>query len=253
MNTRNFLSTLFLCLFAYGIYAQTGSIRGKITDAKTGEAIMFANVLAKELSSGTTSDLDGNYSLSLNEGTYTIEFSYVGYANLSVTEVLVSNGKDTELHVKLSGDSEVLQVVMVSAKVIRNTETALLAIQRRAPGLLDGISTQSIKRSGDSDVGSAIKRVTGVSVEGGKHVIIRGLGDRYSKTILNGMSVPGLDPDRNSVQLDIFPTNLVDNIIVYKSFIPDLPGDFSGAAWLISSLRIFQVLKTFSISAGGSL
>ena len=251
MTTRNFLSTLFLCFFAFGIYAQTGSVRGKITDAKTGEAIMFANVLVKELSTGTTSDLDGNFNLSLNEGNYTIEFSYVGYAILSVTEVQINSGKDTELNIKLSEDSEVLKEVMVSAKVIRNTETALLAIQRRAPGLLDGISTQSIKRSGDSDVGSAIKRVTGVSVEGGKHVIVRGLGDRYSKTILNGMSVPGLDPDRNSVQLDIFPTNLVDNIIVYKSFVPDLPGDFTGGMVNIVT-KDFPSAKTFSVSASGS-
>lgn len=228
MNSRRLFSTLILCLLVSTISAQTGSVRGLLTDAQSGEPIMFANVLVKETGTGTTTDLDGNYSLTLDPGTYSLEFSYVGYSTLGVTDVEIAAGKDTELNIQITEESQMLDEVVVTAAQIRNTETALLAIQRRAPGLLDGISNQSFKRTGDSDVGSAIKRVTGVSVEGGKHVIVRGLGDRYSKTILNGMDVPGLDPDRNSVQLDIFPTNLVDNIIVYKSFTPDLPGDFTG-------------------------
>ncbi|MFT6808812.1 MAG: hypothetical protein ACJA01_002043, partial [Saprospiraceae bacterium] len=140
---------------------------------------------------------------------------------------------------------------VVTAKQIRNTETAVLTIQRKAIGLLDGVSTQAIKRAGDGDVGAAIKRVTGVSVEDGKHVIVRGLGDRYSKTQLNSLDVPGLDPDRNSVQLDIFPTNLVDNIIVYKSFTPDLPGDFTGGMVDIIT-KDFPERKTLNLSAGMS-
>ena len=251
MYLNNFFSTLLLCFFGFALSAQTGTIRGTLTDAKSGEAIMFANVLIKETGTGNTTDLDGKFSLSLDEGNYTLVFSYIGYTELSVTEVKVNAGEDTELNVQLTENSEVLDEVVVTATQIKNTETALLAIQRRAPGLLDGISTQSIKRSGDSNVGSAIKRVSGVSVEGGKHVIVRGLGDRYSKTILNGMDVPGLDPDRNSVQLDIFPTNLIDNIIVYKSFTPDLPGDFAGGMVNIVT-KDFPGAKTFSVSAGGS-
>ena len=73
-----------------------------------------------------------------------------------------------------------------------------------------------------------MRRVPGVSVQDGKYVYIRGLGDRYSKTTLNGANIPGLDPDRNTVQMDLFPTNLLDNIVVYKNFTPDLPGDFTG-------------------------
>jgi TonB-dependent receptor len=222
-----------------------------MTDASTGEAILFGNVMVVETSTGNSSDLDGNYSLSLDEGVYTLEFSYLGYTTLTITDVKVVAGEDTELHVKITEDTQVLDEIVVTATQIRNTETALLAIQRKATGLLDGISTQAIKRSGDSDVGSAIKRVTGVSVENGKHVIVRGLGDRYSKTILNGMSVPGLDPDRNSVQLDIFPTNLVDNIIVYKSFSPELPGDFTGGMVNIIT-KDFPETKTFTASASGS-
>jgi len=250
MTFRTLFSTLILCLFGFALSAQ-GTLRGKITDAKSGEAVMFANVLVQETGTGNTSDLDGNYTLSMAAGNYTLIFTYVGYTELKVTEVIITDGKDTELNVQMTENSAVLEEVVVTATQIKNTETAVLAIQKRAPGLLDGISTQSIKKAGDNDVGSAIQRVTGVSVEGGKHVIVRGLGDRYSKTILNGMDVPGLDPDRNSVQLDIFPTNLVDNIIVYKSFTPDLPGDFTGGMVNIVT-KDFPGSKTFSASAGGS-
>ena len=250
MTSRTLFSTLLLCLFGFALSAQ-GTLRGKITDAKSAEAIMFANVLVQETATGNTSDLDGNYSISVPAGTYTLLFSYVGYTELKVTDIVITDGKDTELNVQMTENSAVLEEVVVTASQIKNTETAVLAIQKRAPGLLDGISNQSIKKAGDSDVGSAIKRVSGVSVEGGKHVIVRGLGDRYSKTILNGMDVPGLDPDRNSVQLDIFPTNLVDNLIVYKSFTPDLPGDFTGGMVNIVT-KDFPSAKTLSLSAGGS-
>ncbi len=251
MNSRIIFSTLLLCLFGFSLSAQKGTIRGSLTDAQSGEPIMFANVLVKETGNGNTTDLDGNYSLSLDPGIYSLEFSYIGYSKLEVTDLEVVAGKDTELNAKLTEQSQMLDEIVVTASQIRNTETALLAIQRKAPGLLDGMSSQTFKRTGDSDVGAAIKRVTGVSVENGKHVIVRGLGDRYSKTILNGMDVPGLDPDRNSVQLDIFPTNLVDNIIVYKSFTPDLPGDFSGGMVNIIT-KDFPSAKTFSASISGS-
>ncbi len=85
-----------------------------------------------------------------------------------------------------------------------------------------------ISQIGDATAVEAAKRVTGVTVEGGKYVYIRGLGDRYSKTTLNGMDIPGLDPDKNTIQMDIFPTDLVSNIVVSKSFTADQPADFTG-------------------------
>ncbi len=250
MTTRTNFLMLMLCLFGFALQAQNGTLRGKITDTGNGEALMFANVLVKELGTGGTTDLDGAYSLSMAEGVYTLEFSYVGYATLTVTDVKIESGKVNELDVQLS-EGETLTEVVVKAEVITNSEVGTLILKKKSLGMIDAISTQSIKRSGDSNVGKAIKRVAGVSVEGGKHVIVRGLGDRYSKTILNGMDVPGLDPDRNSVQLDIFPTNLVDNIIVHKTFLPELPGDFSGGMVNIIT-KDFPSSKTFSVSAGGS-
>ncbi len=232
-------------------FAQKGNVHGSVTDASTGEPIMFANILVKESDIGDATDLDGNYNLLLKEGTYTLVFSYIGYTSLTVTDVTVISGKDFEMHVKITSDSEVLKEITVTAEQVRNTEAALLNIQRKASGLIDGISTQSMRRTGDSDVGAAIKRVTGVSVEDGKYVIVRGLADRYSKTTLNGLEIPGLDPDKNSVQLDIFPTSIVDNIMVHKSFTPDLPADFAGGIVNIVT-KDFPERRVFSVSAGGS-
>jgi len=103
----------------------------------------------------------------------------------------------------------------------------------------------------DSDAGAAIKRVTGVSVQDGKYVFVRGLGDRYTKTLLNGMTIPGLDPDRNNVQMDIFPANLIDRIVVKKTFTPDLVGDFTGGIVDITT-KDFPDSLTINFSYGTS-
>ena len=109
--------------------------------------------------------------------------------------------------------SDQLEEVVVTTSARANNEVSVLAVQKRSINLIDGLSSQSIRKSGDTNIASAIKRVPGVSIQGGKFVYVRGLGDRYSKTLLGGLEVPGLDPDRNTLQLDIFPTNLLDNII----------------------------------------
>ncbi len=223
----NFLSFVF-GLLSLGIMAQTGTVRGTVYDEGTGEVVMFANIVITGTTDGTSTDLDGTYALELAPGTYSLTISYLGYSDLTTENVVVKPGEVTLLDLKMLEESEVLEDVVIIAKQVRNTETALMTIQRKSPNLLDGISSQTFRKIGDSDAGEALKRVTGVSIEGGKHVYVRGLGDRYSKTILNGMEMPGLDPDRNSVEMDIFPTNVIDNILVYKSFSPDLPGDFSG-------------------------
>jgi len=246
---QNSLSLLVLLLFTNLVLAQTGTVRGTLLDGDNRETIPFANIIVSETAQGISTDLDGQFSVELAPGIYTFNVSYIGYAELYVSDVKVEAEKVTVLDLMLNEASEVLTEIVVTAKALRNTEAALMTLQKKAPGLLDGVTTQAIKRTGDSDVGSAIKRVTGVSVEGGKHVVVRGLGDRYSKTILNGLDVPGLDPDRNSVQLDIFPTNLIDNILVYKSFTPNLPGDFTGGMVNIET-KDFPEVKTFNITAG---
>jgi len=248
---KNILLLVVLIFQTTFVWSQIGTVRGQLIDDSNGTTIPFANILIQETGSGVSTDLDGMYSVDLVPGTYTFEVSYIGYAQLNVSEVIVTEGQVTLLDLRLKEESAVLDQVVVTAKAIRNTETALMTIQKKSPNLLDGISSQQFKRIGDSNAASAIKRVPGVSVQGGKYVFVRGLGDRYTKSILNGMDIPGLDPDRNTVQLDVFPTNIIDNIIVLKSFTPDLPADFTGGVVNIVT-KDFPEEKQMNVSLGTS-
>jgi outer membrane receptor protein involved in Fe transport len=229
---RSFIKLLFsviLLLLASKIYSQNGIIRGTVFDEATGEALISVTVVAEGTNRGILTDLDGKFNLSIEPGTYNLRFSFVSYETLKINDVKVVSGEVTLLdNLMLKSSTIGLSEVTVSADATRSTEGAIMTIKMQSPNLIDGISAANIRKTGDSDAASTMKRVSGVSVEGGKYVYVRGLGDRYTKTILNGVDIPGLDPDRNTMQMDIFPTNLIDNIIVHKSFSAELPADFTG-------------------------
>jgi len=220
--------TLLFSLFITSVFAQTGILRGTVYDDSTGETVPFATIFVEETASGTDSDLDGAYELRLAPGTYNIVVSFIGYSDFKIKDVVFTADKVEILDIRMKEEGQMLEQVVVTAKQVRNSEVALATIRRKSTNLLDGISSQSFEKTGDGNAAEALKRVTGVSIEGGKHVYVRGLGDRYTKTILNGMDIPGLDPDKNSFEMDLIPTNLIDNILVFKSFTPDLSGDFTG-------------------------
>ncbi|NHF58662.1 TonB-dependent receptor plug domain-containing protein [Flavobacteriaceae bacterium TP-CH-4] len=242
-----FVFFVFLSIF-YGS-AQQGTVSGTVNDGEFNDVLPFANVLVKGSSKGTTSDFDGKYTLNLEPGTYTIVYSFLGYETKEITEVNVNPGSETIVDVTLNPASSQLDEVVVVTTASKNTEASVLNLQKRSVALLDGLSIQSIKRSGASDIASAVKSVPGVSVQGGKFVYVRGLGDRYTKSILNGVDVPGLDPDRNTLQLDIFPTNILDNIIVVKSSTADQPADFTGGVVDIVT-KDLPTKEEYSISLG---
>jgi hypothetical protein len=210
-------------------FAQKGKIRGTVIDDGTGETLIGVTVLIKGTTTGGITDFDGNFEISADPGNYDIVATYVSYAATTVAGVDVEANEVTVLNqIRLKEDVQQLDEIVIQAEVINTTETALMTMKRKSPNVMDGISAASFRKIGDSDAADAVKRVTGVSVEGGKYVYVRGLGDRYTKTMLNNVDIPGLDPDRNSIQIDIFPTNLIDNMIVLKSFAPELPADFTG-------------------------
>jgi len=221
---------LFFCLLMMVrlSHAQTGTLRGKITDAETGEELIGASVMVTGTLQGASADLDGNYSISdIPAGNVEIRCSYISYETQVIKDLEIQPGKVSVLNIKLKPVSVGLTEVVVSAKAVRNTESALLVMQQKSAGVVEGISSQEMMKTGDSDAAGAVKRIAGVSVEGGKYVYVRGLGDRYSKTTLNGAEIPSLDPERNTVQMDIFPTDAIENMMVYKSFTPDL-NSFTG-------------------------
>ncbi len=237
----------FICLgFAN---AQTGTVAGNLIDGEFVEPLAFGNILVKGTTTGTTSDFDGKYELELEPGTYTIIFSFVGYNTQEISGIVISAGNVTNLDVTLETNS--LDTIILTTSVKRNTENSVLNLQRKSVTLLDGLSAEAIKSSGAGNVASAIKSVPGVSIQGGKYVYVRGLGDRYTKSILNGIDIPGLDPDRNTIQMDLFPTSILDNVIIIKSAAAEYPADFTGGIVDIVT-KDFPTRAEYSLSMGTS-
>lgn len=227
---KNQLFLIFFVLISSFSFAQNGTIVGTVNDGELNDVLPFADVIVKGTVKGVVTDFDGKYQIELEEGTYTLVFSFVGYQTKEITEVTVVAGKEVIVNVVLDSAEGQLDEVVITTSARRNTEASVLNLQKKSVNLFDGLSLESVKKSGASNVASAVKAAPGVSLQDGKFVYVRGLGDRYTKSTLNGMDIPGLDPDRNTVQLDIFPTNLIENIIVYKSLTADLPADFTGGA-----------------------
>ena len=229
MSFKQLYFTALAVLFSTMAFSQTGVISGKVYDAETGEGLIAVNVyLTDNVTTGAVTDLDGNYSLSLPEGSYNITASYIGYENYNLTGVVVKAGQITEAMFPMGSSSLNLDEVTVEARKVDNTAMAILAQRKAALTVNDGISSQELSRTNASNAGDAVKQITGASIEGGKYMVVRGLGDRYSITQLNGVTLPSTDPYRNSASLDLIPSFMLDNIVTSKTFSPDMPGSFSG-------------------------
>jgi len=249
MKIKYFYSLAILFLISFSSNAQE-IVRGVVTDAKTGDPVVFAKVFVNGTGKAET-DLDGAYNLNLAPGSYTLKFvqSVDGYLD-EEKEVTVIAGKILIVDIKMSNAISDQEEIIVRGIQAPPTSDKVLDEERlKAEGTTDIVGNKAMQEKGIVDAASAVSTTPGASVEDGKNVYIRGLGDRYTKTILNGMDIPGLDPDRNSVQLDIFPTVLVDKITIYKTFTPNLSADFTGGLIDIET-KDFPTKKTIYTKAG---
>lgn len=228
MNFKSITSILLLLNISLALNAQKGKIRGTIIEDATGQPLIGSSIIIEGTTNGSITDFDGNFSITAEPGTYNLISSYVSFATQKISGVVVKADGVTIINIRMKDQAITGETFELTATQVKNNEAAISTIKQKSVNLVDGISAQTFAKTGDNSAAGALKRVTGVSIQGGKDVYVRGLGDRYTKTILNDITIPGLDPDRNSVQVDIFPTNVVDNIVVYKTFTPDLPGDFTG-------------------------
>ncbi|MFK7783962.1 MAG: TonB-dependent receptor plug domain-containing protein [Crocinitomicaceae bacterium] len=248
MKTNYFYSLFILLAVSFSSNAQE-IVRGLVTDSKTGEPVVDA-IVAVNGKGKMRTDLDGVYSLSLRPGSYTLKFSQSldGYLEEERQIDLVA-GEVLILDIKMSNAlTEVEGAVVTALKAPPTSDKALDEERSKAKGSTDIVGSKAMQEKGIRDAATAVATTPGASVEDGKNVYIRGLGDRYTKTILNGMDIPGLDPDRNSVQLDIFPTVLVDKITIYKTFTPNLSADFTGGLIDIET-KNFPTRKTIYAKA----
>lgn len=240
------LSVLVNASAAWG--QEHGQLVGTVVERVSGHAIIGATVYVPALGRGTATEIDGSFTLSLPAGRHAVELSYVGFAT-NRYEVYIESGKTTQLYATLDDEAQELDLgVVVTAEARHHSVLALLNLQRRSPLVLNGISSVEMERTGDGNAAEAARRITGVNIEKGKYLYVRGLGDRFTKVTLGGAEVPGLDPNRNALQLDLFPSGLLDNIVVYKTAAPNLPGDFAGG-YVDIGLRAYPSERTFGVSA----
>ncbi len=212
----------------------TLGIRGTVVDADTGTPLGGVTIEVIGGAARTTTDDDGVYSLAVPRGTYTLRVLAELYQGRRVRGVIVKGGF-TKLDVKIRLDADAVEEVVIEAEPDRRSEAANLQERKRSATVQDAVSAQEISRSPDSSAGDAVKRVVSATVVGGRYVFVRGLGGRYSTTLLNGVVLPSPDPDSSAVPLDLFPAALVANLTVVKSYTPDLPGAFAGGDLVIQT------------------
>lgn len=225
------ISALIVSLLCFAFtQAQTVRLNGKITNEKN-EPLVGVTVKVTGLK-GTVSDVEGRYSINLTKGKkYELVFSTVGYSSKSIGDIEVVQGQDNELNVVLEPASQNLESVVVKASTRKQESIAsLLNLQKNSSAISDGISADVIKRSPDRNTGEVLKRVSGASVQDNKFVVIRGLSERYNVSLLNNSILPSTEADKKAFAFDIIPSSIVDNLVIYKSPTPDLPGDFAGGA-----------------------
>ena len=242
-----------MLLAAINCFSQTGAISGTVFD-EDGFPMLGANVVIEGTTIGAQTDfIEGKYQFQVEPGTYSLVVSYVGYANQTVEDVQVLPNETTIVDVTFGEDTgvELALDVTVTAQAIERGEVAVMKLRQNSDKVQDVISSQEIQRLGAGTAAAALTKVTGTTVVDGKYVYVRGLGDRYSATTINGLQLPSIDPYRNSAQLDLIPTNILDNIVASKTFTPDLPGDFTGGSVNIK-IKALPERFTWGLSASGS-
>ena len=224
------LFVLLICL-SKGVAQDTGSIVGKLIDKEVNdEPLPFANVLIKGTTKGTTSDFDGLYQIAdIEPGIYTLVFSYLGYGTVELPNIEVVAGKATTLNVPMSASEGMsLDEVVVTVSARKDSEVALLLQQKNATVMQEAISAEALTIKGIDDAAAAVSQISGISKqEGTSNVYVRGLGDRYQNTTMNGLSLPSNDVNKKNIDLNLFSSSIIENVSVSKAYNSSYYGDFA--------------------------
>jgi TonB-dependent receptor len=241
---------LLMGMLQLGI-AQQGVVTGIVSDSKTGETLPACQLVLQGTSSGAITDFEGKFVLrNIAPGNYNLVSSYISYDNL-ILSVNVKKGDTVRLDIRLNQATVTLAEVTVNGTRRANTEMSMISALRAGDLIANGISSQQIERSLDKDASEVVRRVPGVSIRDGKFVVVRGLTERYNTVWLNGASTPSSEIDRRAFSFDAIPSDLIDNILIYKTPAPELPADFSGAMINLKSKTLVDKNSiNFSYSAG---
>ncbi|OZV71050.1 TonB-dependent receptor [Winogradskyella aurantia] len=233
---------------------QTGSIVGLLTDKEfNNEPLPFVNILIKGTTTGTTSDVDGLYEFNeLSPGVYTLVFSFVGYETLEIKAEVVA-GKVTTVNVPMGASSASLDEIVITTSTRKESEAALLLDQKKAVEIKESIGAIELAKLGVSDASAATAKISGVSKsEGSGQIYVRGLGDRYLTTTVNGLPIPSDNIDKKNINLELFPTRFISSVSISKTFSPYNSTDQSSGNINITSKNITS-RKDFGISLSSGL
>jgi hypothetical protein len=246
------IATLLICFLNSFSFAQKGQLSGKVTDAKTGEEMVGAAVVVDGTSIGAVTDLEGKYTFSVDPGIYTIKVTLIGYLSQTIKDVNVSAGKTEVINISIqSGEATNIAAAEVTAKALKHSEGGVLLLQKNNVSVSDVISSVAISKTPDKTTSDVLKRVSGASIQDNKFAVIRGMNDRYNAAYLNGAPLPSSESDRKAFAFDIFPSNLLDNLVIVKTATPDLPGEFAGGVIQVNTKSIPEKSqRTVSLSTG---
>lgn len=221
-----FMAALLYSAFSF---AQTGTIRGTITDAKNKETLIGATVRLAGTQLGAATDINGFFSIAkVPAGKYTIEITYVSYKTENIQNVAVEADKITELNTSLLEVAATLDEVRVTATRQTNTEVSVISEIKAAQNIVSGISSQQIARTLDRDAAQVVKRVPGITIVGDRFITIRGLNQRYNNVMLHNAFTPSMETDVKAFSFDVIPSGQIDRLLIYKTPSADLPSEFAG-------------------------
>jgi len=228
-----------------------GTVSGKVMDKKTGEELIGVSVMIEGTGIGTVTDFEGKFNLTIPPGQYNLILSYVSYTKKVIKGVEVKPKETITLNPVMEEVTKDLNEVVITAEVKKETASGLLVQQKNAASVSDGISAEAIKRTPDKSTGDVLKRISGASIQDNRFAIIRGLNERYTTAYINGAPLPSSESDRKAFSFDIFPSNLLDNLLITKTASPDLPGEFGGGVIEINTKGIpDNNYQSISLSTG---
>lgn len=246
-------AALLFSAVVFGVQAQDGGVvAGKIVNSWDSSPVASVVVSVRGTTLGTQTDAQGNFRLqNVPPGNHTIVFSKSAFQRKSVADVRVATGQVSRADAELKPEYATLDEFEVISEPVLNAAAELVLERKSALDIRDLVGSEFIGRSGAGDAGEVIAKVSGVTIKDGKTAVIRGLSDRYTAATLNGALIPSADPDRQSAQLDLFPSSMIESVSVSKSFTPDQPGGFTGGAINIKTKNIPDRF-TFKMSMGVS-
>jgi outer membrane receptor protein involved in Fe transport len=244
----------YLFLFVVSLsYSQGSGIKGLVIDDLTGQPLPSATVTIKGLNISKVSDSEGNFMFSkIAPGVYDLKITCYTFQSKEITEVVVVKEEFNTLTISLEKKNNQLdEVVIKTTRAKVESVKSLLIQQKNSANVSDGISAETIKRTPDKNTSDVLKRISGASIQDNRFVIIRGLNDRYNAALINGAPLPSSESDRKAFSFDIFPSNMIDNLVITKTASPDLPGDFAGGVVQINTKSVPEKdFQSISIGSG---